>query len=709
MTSWSLDLAGVLRQVAGRPVARGIRELLAVALAPGESGAVFLLAGETDASLAAAVPDEAPFASPAVRALAARAVREAPSAPEDPAMLVVPVPVAGAPGGALVVLASGPAVAGATRRRAPLVAALAGVLAEAGRAADRAGQAEGRLAHVRQLARLAKPGRDLAEVGQAVLDLAVELVGGEAGGLWLRRRRGGDLALVAARRARGRRAPRPSLARAEVEPLAGAAPLACPPHPLVLPRTLLRDDALGAALLFPLHHEGELVGLLVAARGPAASAFAAAGADRVVELVELATLPVLDVCRREELGERGRQVRATRRIARAVAAGVELDEAFRVATAELTRLCPFDVAALVLPVEPADADPPVWLAEPGRHPRPVRPDGALAGGVAEPALRAGRAVVVADRGAGPMPPSGRDLEGARAVLAVPLAPGRGGSGALLLGSRTRGRFRGAHLRLVRPIADLLAVAVRQDGLRRAAAVGVEERGRLLERLVRTERDAVIGRLASALAHEIRNPLTVIGATVQYLRDRLPEGHDHRTLLDAADRKVREMDSSLENVLSFSRPLDLKPGPVDLAGLLDDVAAFVRPRAARHAVEVAVEAEPGLRPAGLDRRRAEQALLNLALTALDAMPAGGRLRFGARAGEGDELVVTVADTGPGIDTARLGVLFEPDAPTRRRGPGLGLAITRRIVEEHGGTIAAASEAGRGTTFTLRLPADRAGGG
>jgi signal transduction histidine kinase len=92
-----------------------------------------------------------------------------------------------------------------------------------------------------------------------------------------------------------------------------------------------------------------------------------------------------------------------------------------------------------------------------------------------------------------------------------------------------------------------------------------------------------------------------------------------------------------------------------------------------------------------------------------MPGGGRLRVGARAGEGGELVVTVADTGAGLDTARLSVLFEPDAASRRRGAGLGLALTRRIVEEHGGTIEAASEAGRGTTFTLRLPPDPAGGG
>jgi signal transduction histidine kinase len=707
MTSWPLDLAAVLRQVAGRPDARGIRDLLAVALGPGERGAVFL-AGEPEPRLIAAVPDEARFQSPALRGLAARAARDPGSAPADPATLVVPLPMAGGPSGALVVLAAGPEVAEATRTRAPLVAALLGVLAEAGRAAERAGRADERLDHVRQLARLAKPGRGLAEIGQAVLALAVELMAADAGALWLRHRRAGDLGLVAARPALAGQPPRPALARREVEPLAGAAPLACPPYPLVLPRALLRDETLGAAVLFPLHRDGELAGLLVVARGAAGPAFAAAGSDRVVELVELAALPVLDVCLREELGERGRQIMAVRRLARAVAAGAGPDEALRVATAELARLCPVDVAALLLPAEPAEAAPPVWLAEPGRLPRLVRLEGELAGGAGERAMRTGRAVVVPDLGAR-SPAPGRSLGDARGVLAVPLAPGREGGGVLLLGSRARGRLRRGHLRVVRPVAELLAVAVRQDDLRQAAALDADERGRLLERLARSERDAVIGRLAATLAHEIRNPLTVIGTTVQYLRDRLPEDHDHRPLLQAADRKVREMDESLENVLSFSRPLDLRPAPVALAGLLGDVAAFLRPRAARQSVDVEVDADPGLPPASLDRRRAEQALLNLALNALDAMPGGGRLRFAARVEAGGDLAITVADTGTGIDTAHLDAIFEPSYTTKRRGTGLGLAVTRRIVEEHGGTIEAASEPGRGTTLTLRVPRHGAGGG
>jgi signal transduction histidine kinase len=267
----------------------------------------------------------------------------------------------------------------------------------------------------------------------------------------------------------------------------------------------------------------------------------------------------------------------------------------------------------------------------------------------------------------------------------------------------RGRFRRGDLRRVRPVVEQLASAVRDARFRRAATVGVEDRFRLEARLARAERHATIGRLAGALAHEIRNPLTVIGTTVQYLRDRLPEGHEHRPLLDAADRKVREMDESLENLLSLARPIELRLRSVAVAEILEAVAAFVRGRAGRQGVEVAVESEPDLPPALLDPRLMEQAFLNLALNALDAMPSGGRLTFAvATAPESGNLVVTVVDTGSGIDDAQLRTIFEPYCTTKRRGTGLGLAMTGRIVDEHGGAIEAASQPGRGTTFTVILP-------
>ncbi|MGH7265991.1 MAG: sensor histidine kinase, partial [Candidatus Rokuibacteriota bacterium] len=185
-------------------------------------------------------------------------------------------------------------------------------------------------------------------------------------------------------------------------------------------------------------------------------------------------------------------------------------------------------------------------------------------------------------------------------------------------------------------------------------------------------------------------------------DRLGPDDDRRPLLDAADRKVRQMDESLEGLLSFSRPLELRANPGRLEPALQAVAEFVHARAAQQGVEVRVETEPQVPRVVLDQRLMEQALLNLALNALDAMRDGGRLTLALRAAA-RHAVVTVADTGGGITDAKLAAIFEPYYTTKRGGTGLGLAITRRIVEEHGGAIEASSEPGRGTTFTVLLPA------
>jgi two-component system sensor histidine kinase HydH len=252
------------------------------------------------------------------------------------------------------------------------------------------------------------------------------------------------------------------------------------------------------------------------------------------------------------------------------------------------------------------------------------------------------------------------------------------------------------------VAELAALRTRARDAEAHLAHARQSRLQLTARLERAERQAMVGRLAGTLAHEIRNPLTVIGTTVQYLRDRLPPEHEHRVLLDAADRKVREMDESLEAVLGLTRPLDLRSQPVDVGALLAGVAGVLQGKAGRQGVVVTSEAEAGL-VSVLDPRLVERALLNLGLNALDAMPSGGRLAFAARAvPERGILLLSVTDTGLGAGDVEPDAAFEVAYASKRRGAGLGLAITRRIVEEHGGTIEATSEPGRGTTILVALP-------
>ncbi len=432
--------------------------------------------------------------------------------------------------------------------------------------------------------------------------------------------------------------------------------------------------------------------------------FGPGDAERLLELADLATVPIVNVCLRKEVRERTRQVRASRRIAKGISAALPLEEIFRIATRELRGIIGFDASAIVV-LDEAGESGQILVEEVGQPAQRLPWVPEFLDTVTGTVIRTRRAAITADLAAASRPvlPVLRDLPGARAMISVPLGSVPESVGALILLSRTRGRFRRSDVRRLGPTAEQLGLAARQARLLRATTAGLEERRRLEARLARAERHATIGRLLGALAHEIRNPLTVIGTTVQYLRDRLPPDHEHRPLLDAADRKVREMDESLEGVLSFSRPLELRPQPVDVRDLLEGVAGAVRGRAGRQGVEVTVETAPALPGAMLDRRLMEQALLNLALNALDAMPSGGGLALAGRIAPEGHLLLTVSDTGSGIADGDLSTIFEPSSTPKRRGTGFRLAITRRIVEEHAGAIEAAGEPGGGTTFAIAFSA------
>jgi two-component system sensor histidine kinase HydH len=213
----------------------------------------------------------------------------------------------------------------------------------------------------------------------------------------------------------------------------------------------------------------------------------------------------------------------------------------------------------------------------------------------------------------------------------------------------------------------------------------------------------MGRLAGALAHRIRNPLTVIGATLQHLRDHQLPDAERAPMLEAADAKVREIDEALEGLLSLSRPLALHQEPTAVEALLSEIAEFIRARAEAHAVEVQVDAEAGTPQAMIDRRYLGQALLTLAVGALEAMPGGGRLILAARAATDLEHVLLSVDTHDSLEGREPAALLDLSEGVETHTAGLALAITRRLVEAHGGALEASRDPSGGATFTLSLPA------
>jgi two-component system sensor histidine kinase HydH len=216
-------------------------------------------------------------------------------------------------------------------------------------------------------------------------------------------------------------------------------------------------------------------------------------------------------------------------------------------------------------------------------------------------------------------------------------------------------------------------------------------------------------LAGGLAHELRNPLSTIIIQLKLLSEDLKdpsvdqENMRRRALLkvDTVRREVERLEDVFEEFLCLTGPCRLRLDEVDVSTIVRRLAEFIEP-AARQAgirIECVVPPEPVLQP--VDERLIGQALLNLVVNAQQAMPGGGLVRLDLQ-DEPETIVLSVADTGVGIPPKDRDKIFRPFYSTKPRGTGLGLSITRRIARKHGGELTFETEAGMGTTFTLRLP-------
>ena len=230
---------------------------------------------------------------------------------------------------------------------------------------------------------------------------------------------------------------------------------------------------------------------------------------------------------------------------------------------------------------------------------------------------------------------------------------------------------------------------------------VEEKSRAL---VRAETLASLGTLAGGVAHEFNNVLGgILGTAEEALQDaRDPEV---RESLDLVARTARRGCAVTENLLRFARPRPPRSEPVDAAAVVRDAAGLFHSEAERRGVALEVRAGP-VPPFPADPAEVHQVVLNLLSNALAFTPRGGRVLVEAAA-DGDDAVVRVSDSGPGIPPDAMPRLFEPFFTTRgSEGTGLGLAVSHGIARAHGGSLAAANAPGGGAVFTLRLP--RSGG-
>ena len=254
----------------------------------------------------------------------------------------------------------------------------------------------------------------------------------------------------------------------------------------------------------------------------------------------------------------------------------------------------------------------------------------------------------------------------------------------------------------------------------------ERRVRELERQARaSERLAEQATMTSGLAHEIKNPLSTIGLNVQLLQEDLadiaggvePEGAVGqqvgrvRRRLAGLRREADRLREILEDFLRFAGRLELDLAPTEINQLVDELAAFFEPQAAERQINLRVQCRASPDRAQADASLLKQALLNLLINAVHAMadaqesnqPHGGATELILRTTrEEGRLLIHVTDTGPGMSDDVATRVFEPYFSTKRTGTGLGLPTARRIIEQHGGTLTAHSEPGRGTDFIITLP-------
>jgi len=226
--------------------------------------------------------------------------------------------------------------------------------------------------------------------------------------------------------------------------------------------------------------------------------------------------------------------------------------------------------------------------------------------------------------------------------------------------------------------------------------------RIEDEIELSRRLAAIGRLTSGVAHEVKNPINAIVVHLEVLRQKLQQlDPDTRRHIDVIGSEIQRLDRVVQTLVDFTRPVDLRLADLDLRRLVDEVVVLAQPDAERHGVSIVRDLPRESLPVKIDADLVKQAVLNIVLNGVQAMPGGGELTLvGSRAD--DEAQLEVRDQGSGIPQEVRDKIFNLYFTTKKNGSGIGLAMAYRVMQLHNGSVAYDSVEGQGTTFRLRLP-------
>lgn len=256
----------------------------------------------------------------------------------------------------------------------------------------------------------------------------------------------------------------------------------------------------------------------------------------------------------------------------------------------------------------------------------------------------------------------------------------------------------------------LKVLIRQAGLAFANALLFKERLRQHERMYRAEQLATMGQFAAGIAHELRNPLTAIRSTVQFLSGEFPENSQQRNLAEGILSEVDRLNEIVGNLLSLAKPSQSRPIDLDLREELDKCVGFVEAKANSQNVSFQVRCDEPLPKLHVDPAELRQVLLNIIANGLQAMPGGGVLsieahplteRFTSGGLDANKVLLEISDQGQGVPPELRSRVFDPFFTTKAGGTGLGLAICRSIARRYNGDIWIEDAPGGGAVVKIVL--------
>ena len=219
-----------------------------------------------------------------------------------------------------------------------------------------------------------------------------------------------------------------------------------------------------------------------------------------------------------------------------------------------------------------------------------------------------------------------------------------------------------------------------------------------------EKSLLLEEMATTLAHEIRNPLGSIKGAAQYLRSD-SDSAENRELFDVITSEIDRLNNVVSRFLSYAKPGAINPDTRSMSDILERIVTLITSQHLSEGIVIKKDIPQDLPAVWVDGEQMVQAVLNITLNAVEAMPRGGTLTLSARVVDpesGPWIEIAVEDTGEGIEKKSIKRLFKPFYTTKEKGTGIGLAISRRIVKAHGGTIGVTSSPGRGSVFHIRIP-------